>query len=541
MVDAWYPGELPSLVKVPKGHWLADEEIQRHFRGEPEDTTSFFNEDKDSNQRLTIEEIYNQPDAVGKEECFESTYDGDNNTICTREVLNPINDPGNNFGTLLQFCGYITIHASTRRALTRLFFWIVMSDTNPPATDNNPVVMWLNGGPGVSSFFGLWDQWGPRLFDHSSDPLQFKNNAYHMMGHSNWVFLEQPAGVGYSFGRQQITDSMAAARDAAIFLDGIIKHTIFRRNDLSITLAGRELHIGGESFAGHWIPAIGAELVNTGRAASLNLRSVFIGNGAIDSDELGVFDLFCGTNPQIAVGVDITKLCEAMPTLDLNCRLANDICRHSKRAKVETNCNTADTTCYPTRGFAWARTLKLNPYDATKTDAENNAMFKFLKGPVQKFMNKGTTLTQFGVPATKTWSMFNSMPKAFKASGDHARSYVPELMTILNAEIDVMLYAGDKDLVCPWTGVKEVAKKLDWTENDPGLGMTKKKRFESSTSYANYIRAGRLNFVRVKGAGHMINENKPAEAQHLLEEWILRRDNFVECPVTTEQSEAISL
>jgi len=50
-----------------------------------------------------------------------------------------------------------------------------------------------------------------------------------------------------------------------------------------------------------------------------------------------------------------------------------------------------------------------------------------------------------------------------------------------------------------------------------------------ATAYANYVKAGKLNYVRVFGAGHMINEAKPAEAKHLFETWVFHPENFQEC------------
>ncbi|RCN27493.1 hypothetical protein ANCCAN_26772, partial [Ancylostoma caninum] len=52
-----------------------------------------------------------------------------------------------------QYAGYLNISP-----LKQLFYWYVESE-NDPTTD--PVVLWLNGGPGCSSLEGLFVEMGP--------------------------------------------------------------------------------------------------------------------------------------------------------------------------------------------------------------------------------------------------------------------------------------------------------------------------------------------------------------------------------------------
>ena len=80
-----------------------------------------------------------------------------------------------------------------------LHYWFVTSTGNP-ATD--PVAVWMNGGPGCSSLEGFLTELGPFQFTGERDstglPLM-RDNPYAWTTVSSVLFLEQPAGVGFSY------------------------------------------------------------------------------------------------------------------------------------------------------------------------------------------------------------------------------------------------------------------------------------------------------------------------------------------------------
>ena len=88
-----------------------------------------------------------------------------------------------------------------------LHYWFVTSSNNP-ATD--PVAIWMNGGPGCSSIGGFLTELGPFSFtgekDSSGIPT-LQDNPYGWTTVSSVLFIEQPAGVGYSYA---LNGSMAS-------------------------------------------------------------------------------------------------------------------------------------------------------------------------------------------------------------------------------------------------------------------------------------------------------------------------------------------
>lgn len=72
--------------------------------------------------------------------------------------------------------------------------YVFLESQSDPTTD--PVVLWLNGGPGCSSLLGLNEEIGP--FVMTDADRVFKENPYPWNARANLLFLESPAGVGFS-------------------------------------------------------------------------------------------------------------------------------------------------------------------------------------------------------------------------------------------------------------------------------------------------------------------------------------------------------
>jgi len=82
----------------------------------------------------------------------------------------------------------------------RLYFLMAESRGNP-ATD--PLVIWLQGGPGCSSMLGLYTENGPFNFkfdkDNIKQPFELENNEFSWNNNANVMYVDQPLGTGMSF------------------------------------------------------------------------------------------------------------------------------------------------------------------------------------------------------------------------------------------------------------------------------------------------------------------------------------------------------
>uniref|UniRef100_G3NG08 Carboxypeptidase n=1 Tax=Gasterosteus aculeatus TaxID=69293 RepID=G3NG08_GASAC len=142
-----------------------------------------------------------------------------------------------------QYSGYLSVADGKH-----LHYWFVESQ-NKPATD--PLVLWLNGGPGCSSLDGLLTEHGPFLI-------------------ANMLYLESPAGVGFSYS----DDRNYVTNDTEVSMNNYLALKEFLR--LFPEFSKNELFLTGESYGGIYIPTLAERVMED---ASLNLQGVAVGNG----------------------------------------------------------------------------------------------------------------------------------------------------------------------------------------------------------------------------------------------------------------------
>ncbi|XP_059186257.1 lysosomal protective protein isoform X1 [Centropristis striata] len=159
-----------------------------------------------------------------------------------------------------QYSGYLTVPEGKH-----LHYWFVESQKNP---SSDPVVLWLNGGPGCSSLDGLLTEHGPFLIQDDGVTLQY--NPYSWNKISNVLYLESPVGVGFSYS----DDKNYITNDTEVSMNNYLALKEFYR--LFPEFSKNELFLTGESYGGIYIPTLAERVMED---AALNLQGVAVGNG----------------------------------------------------------------------------------------------------------------------------------------------------------------------------------------------------------------------------------------------------------------------
>lgn len=153
-----------------------------------------------------------------------------------------------------------------------LWFWFFPSE-NQLASDE--IVIWLNGGPGCSSLNGFAQENGPFLWRPGTyKPAQ---NPYSWVNLTNMVWIDQPAGTGFSPGPPTVKDETDVANQ---FLD------FWKRFIDTFDLKGRKVYITGESYAGMYIPYIAHAMLDKEDEEYFGVKGIEIIDPSINEDEV---------------------------------------------------------------------------------------------------------------------------------------------------------------------------------------------------------------------------------------------------------------
>lgn len=110
--------------------------------------------------------------------------------------------------------GYVTGYLDSH---DKHFYFAYFESRSDPRAD--PLVMWINGGPGCSSMMGLLMELGPCAVEDGGKTA--RKNEHSWTNAANMFFLDQPIGVGFSYSdnpEHHANGTFAASEDIYIFM-----------------------------------------------------------------------------------------------------------------------------------------------------------------------------------------------------------------------------------------------------------------------------------------------------------------------------------
>jgi serine carboxypeptidase-like clade 2 len=439
-----------------------------------------------------------------------------------------------------QYAGYITVDKVSNR---RLFYWFVESQNNP-STD--PLLIWLNGGPGASSMLGLFTENGP--FRVNRDGKTLFLNPYAWNNLTNIIFLEAPAGVGFSYSNNKndyTTNDTRTAEDNYKFLLGWFKmFPQFRRNDFYVT---------GESYGGHYVPELADQVLEGNRRLPvdqrINIKGILVGNPGTQDDWYFNVDEYAfvtfmyshGLIPQKAYVASmeacgwadfLTNCKKNFTNPSTKCRAATSVAISYLPHNIDFY-NIYAPTCPSSSGSS-----KSEFFRDPKGQSEFSLFSRYMRRwPMQKILSQNTEgglekfamnfdpcidnylIAYLNLPEVQQaigarpthWQLFGNI--TYQDPNEFMMHYYEKFVRETNWRI--LVYSGDADSAVPFIGTQR------WIEclHLPVVQDWSNWMYEGQTA-GSFIRYRGLSFLTIKGAGHMVPWYSPPQAYGFFERWI---------------------
>ncbi|XP_062215454.1 serine carboxypeptidase 1-like isoform X3 [Phragmites australis] len=391
--------------------------------------------------KISRKYVQGKQDTTLKNRSSPSVHRGSKNNL--REQDKIISMPGQTEVVEFdQYAGYVTVDAKAGRAL---FYYFVETPQDPL---NKPLVLWLNGGPGCSSFgTGAMLELGPFSVRSDNKTLYKKTHAWNRV--ANMLFVEIPAGVGYSYsnttsdyyntGDQRTTD------DAYTFLvKWLEKFPEYRDRDFFIT---------GESYAGHYIPELANLIVSNNRATNatiVKLKGVAIGNADLDDnvtlrasyDYYWMHAMISGRTYRA-----IQNKCGF--NSGFNGTYTKD-CQNAMNLASQEKGNVDDYDIYAPTCHDASNPSKSSDSLVFGDPCTNHYVSSYLNRPeVQRALHANTTGLSY------PW-MDCSSQHVFDNWKDSPETMLPSIKKLISSGTRIWLYSGDMDAVCSVTSTQYV-------------------------------------------------------------------------------------
>ena len=351
-------------------------------------------------------------------------------------------------GATSGYTGYLSTENDTKH-----FYFAYFESRSSPA--NDPLLMWINGGPGCSSMMGLFMEQGPcRVNEYGNGT---NKNHYSWIEVANTFFLDQPIGVGFSYDSGPepggSNGSLAASEDIYAFMRLWYAHFP--------ELRASPFHIAGESYGGHYIPIFASHIIAENELALreghkqdiVPLASVMIGNGIFDPlrQATSVWDITCTNVTGVGPVLDAV-VCHKMASKIDRCEYLWTACYEYPDPLI---CDAAEGFCQDNLDGPYFAT-GLNFYDISKP-CDGPLCYREV-GAITKYLNRQDVRDAFGVD--KAVKRFDACSRAvgrdFYRAGDGNIPTTTYTTYLLNKGLKVLMYG--KELYDPFAFPRTVSK-----------------------------------------------------------------------------------
>ncbi|KAK5641180.1 hypothetical protein RI129_009727 [Pyrocoelia pectoralis] len=388
-----------------------------------------------------------------------------------------------NFPNIESYSGYFKVSEPKN---SHLFFWFFKSQGNFTA---DPVILCLQGGPGLSSLLTLYLENGPLKLTENGD---VEARAESWTQFASVLYIDSPVRTGFSFGNEYSATNDVITQDLHEATKQFLR--------LFPELTSNELYLWGESYGGTYVPALGkaiqeANLVNPSQR--INLCGMMIGNGLINlryqtkiSDFLYSTGL-ADTSLKTIIAAHENAIYESM--ISENYQVATD------------NFMAIMGVVYP----------KLE-YHSLYNFMQQFSPFYTLAAVQQEYLSSANMKNTLHV-GNQTYIWGNG--DVTSNLTDYAKPQSSSVEYLLN-HIKVLIYSGQADIIIPYISTVNYLRTInfDGAETYRSAG---RQLWRLNNDLAGYVRqVNRLTEVCVRNAGHNVPLDQPLAAFTMVKKFI---------------------
>lgn len=384
------------------------------------------------------------------------------------------------------YSGYLSI----RQNSTSKLFYVLHSAQGGNLSQNVPLIIWLQGGPGCSSMFGNVDEIGPMNinFNPQTNQTTYTPKSGTWADSNHLLFIDQPLGVGFSIqdpNESPVSSTKQAAQDLQTFL--------IRFFQIYPNLLLNDIYLFGESYAGHYVPATAAVIVKNQTQSGIYLTGIGIGDGIVDPiNQIPFWDVYTFSNGLLStMGRDNMAQNESLAVVDI----------------LNQNYASCASRMDDVLGYIGDVNPGINIYN-----------FRQYGGGAPDYLeawaNAPSTQSQLNTPPSLVYQGCNG-DVYMNFINDICVSFATDL-EYLSGKIKVLVYNGQDDIIINSPGTENYLWNLKWPDGQD-ITQAQKTSWTLNGDVVGTVQTSGITwFAVVNKAGHMVPADQPDSCRAML-------------------------
>lgn len=395
---------------------------------------------------------------------------------------------------------------------------------NNPASD--PVAFWSNGGPGCSGLIGFLTEQGP--FKPKKD-LSLELNPYAWNTVANMIFIESPAGVGFSYSDDK-NDYTTGDAQTALDNYNLIQAFLARFPEY----ANNDLYISSESYGGHYMPTLAKQIVDSNTAGGnpkINFKGFAVGNPYTDvySGTPAMIDTYWGHQlvPKPTYDSYVSKCRDAKRPNAKECAslassILNGVGNLNSYALDYPVCTTGSSEHrmgQAQRLWQLNHQLKAFGIETSSVRVKSNDDYEPCEDNyANAYLNRADVKAAIHVQTSTRWTECSYKLKYNQSDSDVSTAPIYNYLIDGGYGLNILVYSGDDDSVCGTIGTQNWIWGLGYTVAPNSWSVYTVD--QQTAGYFTQWKDTKLGFLTVHGAGHEVPTYKPAVALDLWKKYL---------------------